>query len=207
MATLEPGAVVFVDVEIRDGAGRPVSRPYTLSVDATDVAVIDASGRLRAVGPGTTRVRATSSVGEASAPIVVRDAAVELTLETLDGDALPLLVDADSVEWDGAREYHELWAVGGAFAIARTPELRYEVEIRYEQYRVTEVNGERVLELRARWREYDRGVLDYDAAGDLRLVSEVFSPLGHRATPVRGGLAVTYRIPGTDLHLDLRYAR
>ncbi len=84
---------------------------------------------------------------------------------------------------------------------------RYEIDIRYAEYNVRTVNGNRTLELRYLNREYDRGIVDYDARGDFAMTSEYTYPLSHTASPLSGGVQVRFRIPGTDEKLDLFYRR
>lgn len=207
-SALAPGDVVLVDVTVRDDRGDPVTGPvFALSTDDPSVAVVDASGRLRALAPGATRLRASVSGLEGWARVEVAAAPRVLQLERYEGAALPLLVHAETVEWNGVPEYHEVYVAGGSMMLTGAPEPRYEMVVRYEEYAVHWEGGQRVAVPRTAWNEYDRGVVGYDARGDLALTSEYISPLHHRAAPSPGGLTVDFRLPGTDLRLDLFYRR
>ena len=81
------------------------------------------------------------------------------------------------------------------------------LDIRYAEYRVITMNGQRSLQLLRTFREYDRGLVAYDSRGDLQMTSEFISPLSHTASAISGGFDVRFRIPGTDEMLDLFYRR
>jgi len=64
-----------------DKSGAPVSAPVTWSIDNPSVASIDANGMARAIGPGTTTVRASAKGVEAHAALaVVVDSGQTLTV-------------------------------------------------------------------------------------------------------------------------------
>lgn len=205
---LAPGDVVLVDVTLRDDRGRVVTGPtFTLSTDDPTVAVMDGSGRIRAVAPGVTRLRASVPGLEGWARVEVGAAPRVLQLARYEGAVLPLLVHSETVEWNGVPEYHEVYVTGGSLSLTGSPQPRYEMAVRYEEFAVHWQGGQRVLVPRTTWNEYDRGVVGYDARGDLDMTSEYISPLKHRGAPSPGGLAVDFRTPGTDLRLDLFYRR
>lgn len=205
---LAAGDIVRVNVVAVNEDGTPVSvGPVTLTTDHPDVAVIDASSRLRAVSVGRTTLRGDAGGVVGSAEIEVLSAPALFELERFEGAGLPVLVAADSVDWNGEREFHEVFVASGALALIGGVQPRYELLIRYEEYDVRFVGGERTASLRLGWNDYDRGTIAYDAAGDLAMTSEIFAPLHHRSMPVAGGFVVDFRIPGTDDRLDLFYRR
>lgn len=205
---LNQGDVVTVPVRLEGTGGRNiVGRPVTLSIADPAVAVVDPSGRVRAVGPGATTLRAVAEGVMATVPVEVAAASAALTLSRVGEGRLPLRVSADTVEWNGAREYHEVWVEGGRLRLTGGTRPGYELDIRYVQYEVRTVDGRRELRPRMTTWEFDRGVVRYDARGDLLMTSELFSPLSHTAVPSAQGVSVRYRIPGTDERLELFYRR
>lgn len=202
------GDIVSVSAIAVDGDGTAVPvGPVALTTDDAFVATVDASSRLRAVSPGRTRLRGRADGAVGSVEIEVVAPPARFVLERFEGGALPVLVDADSVDWGEEREYHEVFVVSGAFALVGGSQPRYELLIRYEEYDVRYVGNERRTSVRFRWSEYDRGTIAYDAKGDLAMTSEIFAPVHHRSASVSGGFAVSYRIPGTDEVLQLFYRR
>ena len=202
------GDVTPIGVKVQGAGARLVpGRVVTLTSDNPSVASIDAAGRLRAVSPGTATIRATADgvVGTARVDVIAENAAFEL--RTADGARLPQLVASDTVMWDGVPEFHEVWRESGSLRLTGAGQPRYELEIKYAEYKVATVNGQRTMELRLLSREFDRGVVTYDSRGDLHMTSELISPLSHTAISIAGGFQMRYRIPGTDEYLDLFYRR
>ena len=206
---LDRGDVVPVGVRVQGEGGRDVhGRIVVITSDDPTIATIDASGRVRAVSAGATNIRATADgvSGTARVEVAPRDAA--LTLSRIGGGRLPLLVHADSVWFDGVREYHETYVEGGTLTLSGAQQPRYEVDIRYVEYAVVIVNGQRTsMHVRLHSREYDRGIVAYDSRGDLAMTSEYISPLAHTASPVSGGVQMRFRVPGENRTLDLFYRR
>ena len=208
LLALDRGDVSLVGVRVQGQGGRDVpGRVVTITSDDPAVATIDASGRVRAVGAGATNIRATAGNVSGVARVEVADRDATLNLARLGGGALPLLVASDSVWYDGVRELHEVYVEGGTLVLSGAPQPRYEVDIRYVEYNVVTVDGRRSMQLRLQTREYDRGVVAYDARGDLTMTSEYISPLAHTAGAVAGGIQVRFRVPGDDQILDLFYRR
>jgi len=199
----------LVGVRVQGQGGRDImGRVVTITSDNPAVALIDPSGRVRAVNPGTTLVRATADGVSGTAQVEVTADDAVLTLSRIGGARLPLLVAADSVTWNGVREYHEVYAELGQLKLSGAAQPRYELDIRYAEYNViTAPGGQRTLELRLTSREFDRGIIQYDARGDLSMISELISPLSHTASPTSDGFLVRFRIPGDDEILDLLYRR
>lgn len=205
---LSAGDVGHVDVVAVDERGHPVSvGPVTLATNDPAVAVVDGSARLRAVSVGKTTLRgdADGVVGHAEVEVLAASAHLELAL--LGDERLPVLIAADTVEWNGESEYHEVFAASGALSLTGGPQPRYELAVRYEEYDVRLVDGRRSAALRLAWSEYDRGLVTYYPSGDLDMTSELIAPLHHRSVPVGGGFIVDFRIPGSDERLELLYRR
>lgn len=207
-AVVAAGDIVHVQVAAFDEDGRPVLiGPVTLTTDHPAVAAIDGSARLRAVSAGRTILRGNAGGVIGSTEIEVLAAPALFELELYQRAALPVLVAADSVEWDGKKEFHEVFVVSGALALTGGVRPRYEILVRHQEYDVRVVDGQRTATLRLAWNEYDRGTVDYDAAGDLAMTSDLIAPLHHQSFPVAGGFKVDFRIPGSDDRLELFYRR
>jgi hypothetical protein len=206
--TLSNGEVTPVGVKVEGQGGRLViGRLVQITSDDPSIATIDPSGRVRAVNAGVTTIRATADGVSGTARVIVRAANAKFALRNNGSARLPMLVASDSVTWDGRRELHELWMESGALELSGTSTARYELEIKYAEYRVTMVNGQKRMDLLILQREYDRGIVSYDSRGDLQLTSEYISPLAHTAAAISGGLQMHFRIPGTDDYLDLFFRR
>lgn len=205
---LAAGDIMQIEVVVEDEDGTPVSvGPVTLTTDHPAVAVVDASKRLRAVSAGRTTLRGAAGGVVGSMEVEVLSAPARFELELLDGAPPPVLVAADTVEWNGEKEFHEVFAASGSLSLTGGAQPRYELLVRYEEYDVRFVEGERTATLRLGWNEYDRGTVDYDASGDLGMTSELVAPLYHRSIPLAGGFLVDFRIPGSDERLELFYRR
>lgn len=201
------GDVATFGVRTDGPGGRVVlGRTVTLTSDNPNIALIDAAGRVRGVSQGVTTIRATVDGVTGSAQIQVRGGNTVLNLSKFDGASLPLLIKTDTVMWSGVREVHEVYVETGTFAIGGTP-MRYEIDIVYKEYAVIVTGGQRRLEPRTTQREYDRGVVVYDARGDLQLTSEYTAPLSHVAFPMSGGMEMQFRVPGDDQILRLFFRR
>ncbi|MBC8088593.1 MAG: Ig-like domain-containing protein [Phycisphaerae bacterium] len=206
--SLAVGDVSTIGVRADGPGGRTLNgRLVTLSSDNPNVAVIDASGRVRGVAPGTVTIRATVEgvVGTRSLEIVAES--VVHSLSRLDGARVPVLIGADTVNWDGVREYHEVYLEIGSLELWGGAQPRYELEMRYGQYNVVTVNGQKQLHPRHFSREHDHGSFQYDARGDLQMTSQYIFPLSHVGSAISGGIEVKYRIPGTDEYQWLFFRR
>jgi len=205
---LARGDVVLLGVHVRGEGGRTVTgRLVTLAIDDPSVAILDASGRVRAVATGTTTVRATADGVTGTTQVEVVAGEVNFTLSQVDGSGVPIILFADTVTWNGLREYHEVQLSTGRLVLSGGSQPRYEVELRYEQYHVTGPQGNRTRTLRMTSREYDRGIVEYDARGDLQMTSEYIFPLNHTALSVAGGMDMRFRIPGDTAVLNLHFRR
>lgn len=201
------GDVATVGVRVDGPGGRFLTgRAVTITSDNPNVASIDASGRVRAVAAGTATIRATAEGVSGTAQVTVAGEPTTLNLSKLDGNSLPKLLSADTVWFEGVREFHEVYLESGVFSLSGSP-LRYNIAIRFAEYNVTMVNGRREMQLRYVNMERDRGLVAYDARGDLRLTSEIVYPLSHAASPISGGMQMTYRFGGSDETMHLFFRR
>jgi hypothetical protein len=206
--TLASGDVALFGVRVRGEGGRDVlGRLVTLASSNPAVALIDPSGRVRAVGAGTATISATVDGVIGTSKVVVAANAAVLTLRDLAGNRLPTLIAADSVSWSGVREYHEVYLESGRLQLSGGATPRYVTEIHYAEYAVSTVGGQRRMELRAAWDDRDRGLVHYDARGDLALTSEVVWPLSHVASGILNGFSMQYHLAGTDDVLSLFFRR
>lgn len=207
--SLGHGDVIPFEVRVRGEGGRLVTgRGAAVTSAEEGIALVDPSGRLRAVAPGRTDLTATVDGVVGRHPVVVSTAPALHALQDIDGARLPLLIAADTVEWNGVRELAEVYAESGALRLTGGATPRYAMAIRYAQYAVTTLaDGSRRLELRARFTESDYGVVSYDARGELVMTSEYTAPLSHTASASAAGIAMRYRIPGDDTVLSLFFRR
>jgi len=205
---LAKGEVAVLGVKVQGEGGRLViGRAVTLASEHPAIAIIDAAGRVHAVAPGRATIRATADGVVGTAVVEVRDESAMLELSRVDGGRLPLLTDADTVEWDGVREYHEVFIERGTLVLTGGSTPRYAIDVKYVQYHVTCPVGQRSYRIRAVWNERDFGVVTRDARGDLVMTSEFISPLQHTAVPDNDGVQVRYRIPGDFSYLQLSFRK
>lgn len=208
MLRLEHGDIVPLGVHVQGQGGRTVlGRAVTLTADDPSVAVVDPSGRVRAVSAGTTTLRATADgiTGTLRVEVSATNAVLQLTHAGL--TRLPMLVHADSVVWDGVREYHEVYLETGELKLLGGAQPRYEVTVRYAEYDVRMVNGRRQMIVRKTQGDDDRGIVQFDARGDLLMTSESTASLRHTASVESGGVRVVFRTPGDNNVLNLFYRR
>lgn len=207
-SVMSRGDVSTIGVRVDGPGGRVLTgRLVTLTSDNPNVAVVDASGRVRAVSAGTVNIRAISEGVIGVAQLRVTDESVIHNLSKLDGTSLPALVASDTVSWNGVKEFHEVYLERGSLEISGSLQTRYEIEIRYAEYNVVVVNGQRQLQLRAYQGDYDRGLITYDARGDMQMTSEYIHPLSHVGSAIAGGIEVNFRIAGTDEYQRLFFRR
>lgn len=200
------GEVAILGVKVDGEGGRRVlGRPVTLSSDNPAVASIDAAGRVHANAPGRATLRATADGVSGTTEVEVRNANAVLELWRVDGARLPLRVAADTVTWNGVREYHEVFIEYGSLALSGSPVPRYGVVIRYVEYLVTGPEGQRRYVIRNAWSEHDRGLVTRDARGDFVYTSEYIYPLQHTGIADGTGVQMRFRIPGDDTHLQLAF--
>jgi hypothetical protein len=207
--TLASGDVALFGVRVLgEGARYVMGRAVTLASSNPAVALIDPSGRVRAVAPGTATISATVDGLVGTSKVVVAASPALLALRDLGSKRLPTLIDADTVQWNGVREYVEVYLERGQLQLTGGATPRYATELHYAQYAVsTNAAGQRSMVLRAAWDDRDRGLVNYDARGDMALTSELTWPLSHVASGISGGFSMQYRLAGTDSVLSLFFRR
>lgn len=202
------GDIRSVGIRVEGIGGRNIiGRSVTITSDDPSIATIDAAGRVRAIAAGTTRVRATADGVSGTAKLTVLAANASLSLHELNGVRLPAFITSDTVTVFGKKEYHEVYAERGDLVLSTTGLARYQVDVRFVEYDVRTVNGQKVMEIRGTSRESDFGVVQYDARGDLLMTSEYYYPLSHTAIAEGSGFSVRFRVPGTNNYMNLKYRR
>jgi len=211
------GDRVQVSARVLGQGGREISgRSITFASDDPQVAIIGAPptpvggpGFLIAAGPGATTIRATVDgvTGTAAVGVVVAD--TTFTLTEFNGSPIPALIAADTVEFDGQREFAEVYADSGVLVLSGLLQERYSLTVRVSQYHVIRTGDVVQRELRLRFNaEVDRGVVTVAADGSLSMLSELIGPhLEHSAIRTVDGYLVHFHEPGDDFFLDLRYKR
>ena len=198
--------------------GRVITgRTVTFTSDDTLVATVAPlaangqtdAGLLIAVGAGSTTLRARVDDAVGTAHVGVVDADTVFALTGYEGSPVPVLVETDSVSGDGETRYFDLYADSGTLVLSGLLQERYQVDVEYSGYRVTQPGDTVGRELVLRYRgQFDRGVVTVGANGSLSLLSEIIGPhLEHSAALQADGYLVRYRIPGENVFLDLRYKR
>jgi hypothetical protein len=200
------------------GQGNRTISGRTLTFNSADssVAVIGSPGNpvggpgfLIAVGPGSTTITASADgvIGTAHVGVVVAD--TNFVLTQFNGVPLPALVAADSVTFNGVKEFDEVYADSGTLVLSGLAQERYSLNVHFSQYHVIR-NGDNIQrELRLSFLgEIDRGVVTVDQAGGLSMLSELIGPhLEHSASLQPDGYLVHFHEPGDDFFIDLRYKR
>jgi hypothetical protein len=186
-------------------------RTVTFTSDDTLVAAVGGIGYLpdyvRAMGAGSTTLRASVEGVSGTATVAVVNADTTYALTQYNGSPLPVLIAADTVTINGVKEFDEVDAESGTFVVSGVLQKRYQIDVRYTQYHVIRMGDSVSREPRFAQREFDRGVFTVFDNGSLVMTSEYIYPLVHTAVPVDDGFLVHYRIPGDDSFLDLRYRR
>jgi hypothetical protein len=215
--SLGRGDRVQVQARVVGQGDRAISgRVITFTSDDAQVATIGspqntvgAPGFLIAVGPGSTTIRASVDgvTGTARVGVVIADTTFVLT--HFNGGPLPVLVAADTVMFDGVKEFDEVYADSGTFVLSGLAQERYNLNVRFSQYQVIRTGDTVQRELRLRFLgEIDRGVVTVGADGNLSMLSELIGPrLEHTASRQPDGYLVHFHEPGDDFFLDLRYRR
>ena len=191
-------------------------RTVTFKSDDTLIAIIGspdnvvgAPGFLIAAGPGSTTIRASIDgvTGTAHVGVVIAD--TTFTLTHFNGSPLPVLVAADTVMFNGVKEFDEVYVDSGTFVLSGLLQERYKIFVQVSQYHVTRTGDTVQRELRFRHpAENDRGLVTVGANGSLSMLSEFIGPhLEHTATLQPDGYLVHFREPGDDFFLDLKYKR
>ncbi len=205
---LRRGDISPLGVRVGGVGGRLLTgRSVQLTSDDPSIALIDPAGRVRAVAAGIATVRATAEGVSGILRVEVAAEDVVLHLSHLGTQRLPVRVDAFDVGSGNGIIQYEVWMERGDLMLTTLAPARYAVQVGFTTYQVTTVNGQRSLQPVGTTREYDHGVVEYDARGDLVMTSERIGPLRHTATPLSGGFRMAFRVPGDDLVYDLFYRR
>ena len=205
---LRRGDAVVMGVRVQGEGGRDVTgRAVVITSDNPAIASIDASGRVHAISPGVTTVRATADGVTGSARVEIADTPATHELARVGNDRLPHFVAGDSVMWNGERQYHEVFLEGGSFVLSGGAAPTYSIDLRYAEYVVTGPPGRRIYTLLMVTHQRDFGTVTPDARGDLRLTSSFISPLQHTVMATSEGMLLHFRIPGDDDFLDQRFVR
>lgn len=205
---LRRGDALVIGVRVQGEGERDVpGRAVVITSDNPAVALIDGSGRVHAVAPGVTTVRARADGVTGSVRVEVSDTPATHSMTHVGNDRVPHLVASDSVMWDGERQYHEVFLEGGSFELSGGATQTYTIDTRYAEYLVTGEPGRRSYTLLFVTHDRDFGTVERDARGDFRLTSSYIAPLQHTATVAADGMQLHFRIPGENEYLDLLYRR
>jgi hypothetical protein len=185
------------------------SADSTVAVIGSPDNTVGGPGFLIAVGPGSTTIAATADgvTGTVHVGVVVAD--TNFVLTHFNGAPLPALVAADSVSFNGVKEFDEVYADTGTLVLSGLAQERYSLGVHFSQYHVVRNVDSVQRELRLSFLgEIDRGVVTVGPAGSLSMLSELIGPhLEHSATLQSDGYLVHFREPGDDFFLDLKYER
>lgn len=192
--TLASGDVLVFGVHVLGEGGRTIfGRQVKLASSNPAVAVIDPSGRVRAVSAGTTTISATADGVVGKAPLVVSADPAVLQLRGSDGQRVPSLVEGDSLSSDGVIDYREIYLESGTLQLTGGTHPAYQTSLHYAWYSVTfDGNGQRHFRFLSALDLADHGTVHYDARGDL-VMQSLAANLSHDATTEANGLAVHYR--------------
>src|SRR5262249_25167014 len=131
------------------------------------------------------------------------------TLTHFNGAPLPALIAADTVTINGVKEFDEVYADSGTFVLSGLAQERYNIGVRFSQYRVIRTGDTVQRELRFRFPgEIDHGIVTVGANGGLSMLSEFIGPhLEHSATLQSDGYLVHFHEPGDDFFIDFTFRR
>ncbi|MEP6494481.1 MAG: Ig-like domain-containing protein [bacterium] len=193
--TLGSGDISPFGVRVQGPGGRDiVGREVKLASSNSAVALIDPSGRVRAVAPGTATVSATVDGVAGTTPVVVSAEPAELHLRRSDGKPVPALVEGDSGLFNGAVEYREIYLESGLLHLTGGAQPGYQTTLHYAWYVVTfDANGQRHFVFKSALDMTDHGSVHYDSHGDLVMTSEAESDISHDASVETGGFTMRYR--------------
>lgn len=207
--TLASGDLTMFGVRAIGQGGRTVyGREVKLASTNPAAAVIDPSGRVRAVSAGKTTITATADgiVGQAS--VVVSAEPAQLHLRRSDGQPVPMLVEGDSLSNNGTIEYREIYLESGVLQLTGGPNPGYQTSLHYAWYTVTfDASGQRHFTFKSAVDITDQGTVRYDSRGDLVMTSAT-SSVSHDAGTEWEGLDVHYRfVPNVAVPPSLLFFR
>jgi hypothetical protein len=199
--TLASGDVFVFGVRVLDQDGRDViGRQVKLASSNPAVAVIDPSGRARAVGAGETTISASVDGVVGTASLVVSGGPAELHLRLVDGQSAPAFVEADSVALpDGVVEHYEIYLESGILQLSGGASPAYHTTLHYAIYEVTlDDAGQRRLTFHFAEDITDNGAVQYDARGDLLMTSAKTESITHAAGVESAGFTMRYELVPND---------
>jgi hypothetical protein len=207
--TLESGDILVFSVRVQGDGGRDLlGHQVVLASSDTNIALIDASGRVRAVSAGAATVTAAVDGVVGAAPIVVASQSAELQLLRLGGAPVPTLISEDSAASNGAGESREVFLEGGTLQLSGGAEPRYQTVLHYAEYSVSvDIEGQRHVVLASTFDVHDAGSVRYDARGNLTMASDSTANLTQSASPEAGGFLVQYRKTSSDSASTLLFSR
>lgn len=193
--TLGAGDIVRFTVRAQRADSQDVAGPgIHLASSNPSVALIDPSGRVRAVAAGKATITATVGSVAGSASVVVSAEPAELHLRRADGQSVPMLVEADSLAIDGVVQDREIYLEIGTLRLTGGATPTYATTLHYAWYEVTrDANGQKQFRFIAALDIDDHGTVDYDERGDLVMTSEVMPVIVHTAGGDDGGITMHYR--------------
>lgn len=207
---LGSGDVVTFAVQVKDAGDREVTgRQVTLASTHPEVALIDRSGRVRAVAAGTTTITATVEGVVGSMQLTVDDAPASLELSRLDGERVPTLLEGTNVGLlNGGVEYREIYLESGSLQLSGGAQPRYQTVLHVASYAVTfDDAGQRQFAFRSAADLRDQGSVSYDARGDLVLTSDAATTPAEAASSVTGGFTLLRELWQVDALSDLFFRR
>lgn len=173
----------------RDVPGRDVK----LASSNPAVAVIDPSGRVRAVTTGRTTISATVDGVAATQTVVVEGTSAEFHLRRSDGQTVPTLIERDSLAVGNTVQQFEIYLESGTLQLTGGSAPGYKTSLHYAWYDVTfDVDGRRRLVFKSAIDIEDNGAVRYDARGDLVMTSDRTADVAHAAGPETGGFTMRY---------------
>ncbi|MEP6731185.1 MAG: Ig-like domain-containing protein [bacterium] len=200
--TLGLGDISPFSVRVQDRNGQDLAGLHIeLASSNPGVALIDPSGRVRAVTAGTTVITATVDGVAGTSSLVVSAEPALLTLRRSDGKPVPTLVEGDSGLANGVVEYREIYLESGHLTLTGGDQPTFETTLHYAWYVVTfDANGQRHFALKSTLDTQDHGAVHYDVHGDLVMTSAVETDISHDASVETGGFTMRYRfLPNTNL--------
>ena len=193
--TLGSGDVAPVGVHVQDADGHDVTgHAVKLTSANPGVALIDPTGRVRAVSAGTTTISASVDGVIGRAVVVVTSDPAELHLRRSDGLPVPMLVEGDSGLANGVVEYREIYLESGLLELTGGAHPTYQTTLHYAWYVVTfDAAGQRHFTFKSALDMNDHGAVQYDSRGDLVMISSTIADVSHDASAESGGFTMRYR--------------
>lgn len=169
------------------------------------VARVAESGAIVAVSPGQTTVTARFGAVTATMRVTVAGYADRYQAVTVDGRALPAVVEQDDLTDPQGYPYQLVQRLEQATVQF---DGRYSIDLTLGLYRRYSFQGNVIEQLVQRQVLRDRGAVEYNwLDGSARLESEMVGGVQHQLRPEGSGVRIAFRIPGTDTVLGLSMRR